>query len=178
MQRLETKNLILRRMEDRDINDLFEMRKDPRMIEFTDSKIDASLDETKEYVDKMNKGIDDNQWVIWAIELKKSNQVIGLISIWNLNKEERSGELGYGIIPDYQGRGLMKEALLYVADYGFHKMNLEDLYAYTEVNNIKSIKLLEKCNFREVDRIKEEGYYIKKTYEMVIYKLHQLEQNL
>ena len=60
----------------------------------------------------MNKGIDDNKWIIWAIEHNQSHKVLGTISIWNINEEQRSGELGYGIIPDYQGQGLMKESLL------------------------------------------------------------------
>jgi len=44
--------------------------------------------------------------------------VIGSISIWNINLKQKSAELGYGIIPAYQGLGLMKEALLTAADYG------------------------------------------------------------
>lgn len=58
---IETKNLTLRRMDHNDIVDLFEMRKDPRMNEYTDTKPDENINETIAYVDKMNKGIDDNK---------------------------------------------------------------------------------------------------------------------
>ena len=51
-------------------NDLFEMRNDPRMSEYIDTKLDETTDETKAYIDKMNKGIDNNKWIIWAIEHK------------------------------------------------------------------------------------------------------------
>ncbi len=34
-------------------------------------------------------------------------------------------------------------------------MKLKSIYAYTEVNNINSIKLLEKCNFKESGKILE-----------------------
>lgn len=168
---IETKNLILRKMNSKDAKDLFEMRKDSRMNEYTDTKLDENTYQTKDYIDKMNKGIDDNKWIIWAIEHKQSNKVIGSISIWNINEEERSGELGYGIIPDYQGQGLMKEALLEVVKYGFHIMDLKEVLAYTEENNLKSIKLLEKCNFLEIDRVWEEGYFSNRIYNMVVYKL-------
>lgn len=166
---IETKNLILRRMGHNDINELFIMRKDPRMNEFTDAKLEESTNDTKIYIDKMNAGIDDNKWYIWAIEHKQSKKLIGSISIWNIDIQEKNGELGYGIIPDFQGMGLMKEALLSVIDFGFNEFL--ELYAYTEEKNIKSIKLLEKCNFIEVDRKKEDGYYNKKVYNMVVYKL-------
>lgn len=55
-----------------------------------------------------------------------SQKVIGTISIWNINLEQRNAELGYGITPAYQNKGLMKEALLSVADYGFNVMNLSN----------------------------------------------------
>lgn len=168
---IETKNLILRRMKHNDINDLFEMRKDPRMNEHIDTKLEETTDETKLYIDKMNKGVDDNKWIIWAIEHKQSKKVIGSICIWNINKEQESGELGYGIIPDYQGRGLMKEALLSVVGYGLEVMNLRALEAYTEENNLKSINLLKKCYFIEVNRVNDDGYFNKRVYHMVVYRL-------
>lgn len=170
---IETKSLILRKLEHNDINDLFEMRKDPGMNEYTDTKPDNNIDETMAYFDKMNKGVDDNKWIIWAIQHKQSNKVIGSISIWNINIEQMSGELGYGIIPDYQGQGLMREALLSVVEYGFNIMNLKSLDAYTEENNLKSISLLEKCNFIEVNRVDDEGYFSNRVYHMVVYRLEK-----
>lgn len=170
---IETRNLLLRRMDYNDIQDLYEMRKDPRMIEYTDSKLEESVEETKAYIDKMNQGIDDNKWIVWAMEHKQSKKVIGSISIWNINREKNSGELGYGIIPDYQGLGLMKESLLKVVEYGLKKMKLGMLDAYTEENNIKSIKLLEKCNFVEIDRVEDIGYYNERIYHMMIFRLEK-----
>jgi len=168
---IETKNLILRKMNYTDVTDLYEMRKDPRMNEFVDTRIDENIDETKNYIDLMNKGIDENKWIIWAIEHKQSNKVIGTVSIWNINSEKNSGEVGYGIIPDFQGQGLMKESLLSVIEYGFNPMNLKELYAYTEENNLNSIKLLEKCDFVEVNRVDEEGSRCKRLFRMVVYRL-------
>lgn len=171
----ETKNLILRRINYNDINDLFEMRKDPAMNEYVDNKLEENREETKAYIDKMNKGIDDNKWIIWAIEHKESKKVIGTISIWNINMEQETGELGYGIIPQFQGRGLMKEALLTVTKYGFTVMELQAIDAYTEEHNIKSIKLLEKCNFSEINRVDDEGYFSNRVYHMVVYRLEKIE---
>lgn len=168
---IETKNLILRKMDHKDVNDLFEMRRDPRMNEYIDVKLDNNKDETNDYIDKMNKGVDDNKWIIWAVEYKHSNKVIGSISIWNIDMEQMSGELGYGIIPDYQGQGLMKEALLSVVKYGFKMINLKVLDAYTEENNLKSIKLLKKCDFIEVNRVDDDGYFSDRVYHMIVYRV-------
>lgn len=171
---IETKNLILRQMNYNDICDLFEMRKDPRMVEHTDIKLDETTHETKAYIDKMNEGVEHNRWIIWAIQYKKSKQVIGSICIWNINEAGNGGELGYGIIPDYQGKGLMSESLLSVVEYGFKVMKLKTLEAYTEENNFKSIKLLDSRNFIEINRIDDAGYFSKRVYHMIVFRLENM----
>ncbi|MDP4090837.1 MAG: GNAT family N-acetyltransferase [Bacillota bacterium] len=170
---IETKNLILRKMNYKDIDDLFSMRSDSRMNEYIDVKADESTDETKAYIDRMNRGVEENKWIIWAMEHRESEKVIGSVSIWNIDEARRSGELGYGIIPEYQGSGLMKEALLQAVGYGFDKMNLKTLEAYTEEKNIKSIGLLQRCGFIEVNRVDDPGYFSDRVYHMVVYRLEK-----
>jgi ribosomal-protein-alanine N-acetyltransferase len=160
-------------MDHKDRNDIFQMRKDPVMHEYTDTRPDETLEETDVYIGRMNRGVNENKWIIWAIEHKQSKKVIGSICIWNICMEKRIGELGYGIIPDYQGRGLMKEALLSVVEYGFNTMNLRALDAYTEENNIKSAKLLESCKFSEISRVDDQGYTNNRVYHMVVFRLEK-----
>ena len=170
---IETKNLLLRKMDQDDAQDFFEMRSNPRMNVYTDSKVDENIAETKSYIDKMNKGVDDRKWLIWAIEHNLSKKVIGSISIWNLKQEDVSGELGYGIIPDFQGQGFMKESLLSVIDYAFEEMKLNKLFAYTEEENENSIKLLEKSGFAEINRVDEPNKDNTRLYRMVVYRLER-----
>lgn len=168
---IETKHLLLRKITLGDTNDMFEMRKDPRMYEFLSTKVDENPEETITYIEKMNRGIDEEKWFIWAIEQKQSNKVIGTICIWNINKEEKTGELGYGIIPDYRGQGFMKESLVSVIEYGFEVMKLNIIEAYTEEHNEKSINLLESCEFVEVERVAEPGDSENQVFTMVVYRL-------
>ncbi|KAB3529390.1 GNAT family N-acetyltransferase [Alkaliphilus serpentinus] len=173
---IETKNLILRKMTIEDKHDIFQMRKDSIMHEYTDSKPDESIEETETYIDKMLNGIAENKWIIWAIEHKLSKKVIGTISIWNIDKEKRLAELGYGVIPVFQGKGLMKEALLGAVDYGFNAMKLKSLDAYTEENNISSNKLLENCKFKIIDKVEDQGYCNDRIYHMLMYRLENTIQ--
>lgn len=175
--KIETRNLFLRKMEHGDAEDLYEMRRDPLMNEHTDTKPDETINETRNYIDKMLKGVDNNEWILWSIEYKQTKKVIGTICIWNIRSGLESGELGYGIIPAYQGKGLMKEALSAVMEYGFEGMGLKALEAYTEVNNLKSVKLLESCGFVEVDRVDDEGYFNDRVYHMIVYKLEKSRNN-
>ncbi|MFZ5353648.1 MAG: GNAT family N-acetyltransferase [Bacillota bacterium] len=168
---IESRSLMLRRITQEDAEDIFKMRNDPQMHEFTDTKPDTDIEESRAYIDKMNKGIDEDKWIVWAIEHKPSGKVIGTISVWNIDIEQKSAELGYGIIPAYQGKGFMKEALGSIIDYGFNVMKLAALEAYTELSNLKSIRLLTACGFREVEKVDEKGYNNDKVFHMAVFRL-------
>jgi ribosomal-protein-alanine N-acetyltransferase len=60
---------------------------------------------------------------------------------------EDSWELGYSMLTQYHGKGLMSEALAAAVDYGFNTMNLQVIHAHTHKDNIASIRLLEKAKF-------------------------------
>jgi ribosomal-protein-alanine N-acetyltransferase len=173
---LFTQSLFLRQMVSTDASDLFEQRSDPRMHEYTDTSPDVSMDDTLVHLEKMIRGVKEDRWIIWAIEHCQSHKVIGSICIWNLNAEERSGELGYGILPAYQGKGFMKEALAAVLTYGFEKMNLSYLDAYTEAQNIRSQKLLESSGFHLIGKLEEPSQFNNRVFQMMIYRVKN--QNL
>lgn len=68
--------------------------------------------------------------------------------MWNLNEEENKAEVGYELLPDFQGKGIAQEALSAVITFGFEVMKLKTIEAYTHKENLKSTKLLEKFNFK------------------------------
>jgi ribosomal-protein-alanine N-acetyltransferase len=170
---LKTPRLILRAPEAADADDLYSMRKDPAMAEFTDSIPDQTITDTEKYIEKMNQGVLTDRWVVWAIESKETHRVIGSISLWNLDPIRKSGELGFGIHPAEQGKGLMKEALLAVLDYGFKKMRLATIEAYTEEENERANALLRSCRFLKVDQITEKGMFKQRDFVMNIYQIQK-----
>lgn len=167
---LETKRLRLRRMAQSDVEAFYDMRCAPEMHLHTDTKADQSLDETRAYIDKMNQGINEDKWLIWAIEVMETGIVIGSISIWNINLETMTAELGYGIAPSYQGQGFMKEALDCVTAFGLEVMGLAALEAFTEKDNVPSVRLLEKCQFVKTGEVDDEGYFSDRIFHMWIYR--------
>ncbi len=168
---LETERLILRKLTLADSLDAFAMRADPRMHRYTDTKPDQTISETESYIRKMTQGVDEGKWIIWAMERKDTHRVVGIVSIWNLDERHGTGDLGYGVHPDDQGQGLMKEALLKVASFGFEQMRLHTLTAFTEEGNLPSKKLLENCRFQETGRADDTGENNDQVYHMIEYTL-------
>ena len=171
--KLETKRLLLRQFILSDAADLFEIRSNPDVIDFTDQKLDEYIEDSIKFINIINLGIEKQKWINWAIVHKDTNKMIGSINLWNFNKNENKAEVGYSLNPLYQGKGLMSEALEKVIDYGLNVMELGSIEAWTEKRNLKSIKLLERNNFKYLRVEKEMGYYKKQNFYMNVYEINK-----
>ena len=169
---LKTPRLVLREMLLEDKEDIFRMQADPRMCEHSDSRPETEISGTEEYIERMAAGIHEGNWLIWAIENIESQRVIGTVCIWNFSKDKKIAELGYGIIPECRGKGLMKEALNRIIEFSFKDLKLEALDAYTEENNHSSIGLLKSCSFIDIDKVVDEGFYSNRNFTMVVFRLN------
>jgi ribosomal-protein-alanine N-acetyltransferase len=155
---ISTERLNLRKMNDKDKNEIFDLRSDENVSKYIDRPIAKSVEEALQYIEMINAGINRNDWVLWAITEKDNDKLIGTICIWNFSKEEAKGEVGYELSPKYQGMGIMQEAITAVLKYGFEKLKLKTIEGYVNQENIKSIQLLEKNQFSKVGmKEKSEG---------------------
>jgi len=168
---LETERLILRKMSPDDRDDFFTMRSDKRMHEYTDTTPDHDISQTDEYLAKMLRGVDENHWIIWAIQHRDSARVIGSVGIWGFDETQNTAELSYGIAPEFQGKGYMGEALVWVCEYAFGTLNLASLEAYTEQENTPSRKLLQHLCFIEAGRVDDRSEDGTRVYHMIRYRL-------
>jgi len=170
---LETERLILRKMSPDDRDDFFTMRSDKRMHEHTDTTPDHDISQTDEYLAKMLRGVDENRWIIWAIQHRASARVIGSVGIWNFNKTQTTAELSYGIAPEFQGKGYMSEALTRVIEYALNTLKLTALEAYTEAENTPSRRLLERIGFGEAGQVDDPSADGTRVYHMIVYLLQR-----
>jgi [ribosomal protein S5]-alanine N-acetyltransferase len=168
---LSTERLNLRSMCAEDAEDIFFLRSDKEMLQFLDRDPARSIDEARQWIRTINEGIDGNQSIAWAIALKNEPRLIGTITFWNIEKEHYRAEIGYGLHTQFQGRGLMQEAMTVVLDYGFNTMKLHSVEANVNPNNTRSIQLLEKNGFVREAYHRENYYYNGHFLDSAIYSL-------
>lgn len=83
----------------------------------------------------------------WALALIDSNTYIGKISLFQISKQNRRGEIGYLLGRKYWGNGLMTEAMAAVLSYAFDDLKLHRIEVDTDPENLPSLALLEKFGF-------------------------------
>lgn len=142
-----TQRLILRPLTLQDEQEIFELRSNDAVNQFLDRPKAQSLKDAQQFIQKITDTIQKNEGVYWVIALQHDPKLIGSIALWNFAPEENMAEIGFELHPQYQGQGIMREALTKVIEFCFTTIQLQTIEAWTHINNVSSIRLLEKNHF-------------------------------
>lgn len=168
---LKTNRLVLRKMLNSDAEALFNFRSDPRVMLYIGRPLMQEVAEAEKFVTDIQAMFDRNDGVHWAISLRNDPAMIGIISIWKIDKTNHRGEIGYMLGPDQQGAGIMTEAVQAVMQYAFETVHLHSLEANVNPDNAASIKLLERNGFVREAYFRENFYFEGKFEDSAIYSL-------
>ncbi len=143
---LTSHRLQLKSFEKDDLPRIFSLRSSKEVAKYLDRPLMAHQQEATSYLHKMQSGVSEGEWIIWGIHFKEEG-FVGSICLWNLSKEKSTADIGYEMLPSFQGRGIMSEAIPLVLQYGFEEMGLHRIEAEVVAQNLPSIHLLEKFDF-------------------------------
>ena len=146
---LKTERLTLRQLLSSDANEIFALRSDPNVNKYLDREPGKSIDDAKTFIQIINENIQRNDSIYWAITLSDTDKLIGTICLFNFSDDNEMAEIGYELLPGYQGLGIMQEATSKVIDFGIQHIGLNSIKAYTHSENQRSTRLLEKFNFKK-----------------------------
>jgi ribosomal-protein-alanine N-acetyltransferase len=166
--------LILRRLTQEDAPEIFYFRSDPVILQYLGREPARDIEEVKPFIDLINTNIDTNESILWGIALKESpGKLIGTICFWQLQKENYRSEIGYLLDPLHWKKGIMKEAINTVLEYGFSVMGLHSVEARLTALNTASAAVLEATGFVREGYFKEDFFYNGKFEDTAVYsKLH------
>ena len=147
---IKTERLFLRKILKSDCDVILFLRSDAtvtKYIERPEDRKTKDLSDAIKFIEKLNEYLDTNKSISWGIALKNTQQIIGTICLWNFSHKNNTAEVGYDLNPKHQNKGIMSEALKVIVDYGFKKLKLDKIEAFTHNENENSKKLLEKNGF-------------------------------
>lgn len=144
---LTTGNLILRELRNADAKAIFRLRSDKKVSRFIKRDPLSKTKEADRFISWVNSKIEINSMIYWVISLEGSSELLGTVCLWNFASDHTSAELGYEMLPKFQGKGIMSKAVKCVVKYGFETLGLEFIEAYTHKDNKRSTQLLQKLGF-------------------------------
>jgi [ribosomal protein S5]-alanine N-acetyltransferase len=164
---LTTDRLILRQLLTTDDSAIFVHRSDDLVNKYLEGFRHSSIEETRAFIDRVQNEVKNDKTILWVITEKGNDRFIGTVCLWNISREEDKAETGYTLVPAFQRKGYMNEALAKVIDFGFNTMKLRTIEAYTHKDNKGSIQLLIKNKF-----LKDTTCKIEDKIDRVIFKLN------
>lgn len=122
---LTTERFTLRQLKIEDENEIFILRSDENIAKYLDRPRANSIDDARQFIQKINSSISKNELIYWAITHKDDEKLIGTICLWKISTGQSNAEVGFELLPDHQGKGVMQGVLPKIIDFGFKTIKLQ-----------------------------------------------------
>ncbi|HYG49911.1 MAG TPA: GNAT family protein [Flavobacteriales bacterium] len=156
---LEAPRLILRAITPEVYKNAYANWSDEEIKKFFGYANDEVLNEELE---KYEKGLStwNRSFVNFQLLEKPSGKIIGWCGFHTWATNHFRAEMGYAIADnEYKNKGLMKEAIKPIVEYGFNEMKLHRIEALVAADNVPSIKLITGMGFTK-ESVLRQHYYV------------------
>ena len=145
---LETERLVLRRWEESDAEDLYNLANNPDVGPIAGWPPHQSVEESLDVIKNVFNGQE-----CYAICLKEDGKAIGAIELKLNGHTDRTDkddecELGYWIGKPFWGQGLLPEAARALLRHAFEDLGMRKVWCESDVNNARSKRVQEKVGFQ------------------------------
>ena len=145
--RFSTQRLVLRSITEHDAAEILGIRSDVDINQFLHRNPPKNSYEALDFILSIKKKTINKEILFLGIASQNHPQLLGTICLWKFSKDRTTAELGYELLPAYHGKGIVSEVVQFILNYGFKNLDLKKIDAFTNRNNLNSIKLLEKSKF-------------------------------
>lgn len=168
---LESDRLVLRQITKNDVNAVFMLRSNPQTMQYIPRPLAKTNADAMDLIELISEKIAQNTDINWAITVKNSTELVGIIGHYRINHENYRSEIGYILHPIFHNRGIITEAIKLILHYGFDSLKLHSVEAIIDPSNYASEKVLLKNGFVKEAHFIENGFYNGKFIDSAIYSL-------
>lgn len=168
---LETERLLLRRVAESDYPEIMELRGNAETMKYIPRPLVTNKQEAIDHFKIIDDKIEKNEGINWAITLKGIPKLIGIIGHYRIQPENYRCEIGYMILPEYNGKGIVTEAVKVVLEYGFDELQMHSIEGVIDPENKASERVLQKNGFVKEAHFIENEFAQGKFWDTVIYSI-------
>jgi ribosomal-protein-alanine N-acetyltransferase len=151
---IKTERLLLRQFVDNDLENVFKGLSHPEIIKYYGVSF-QTLEATKEQM-TFFADLEKNETGIWWAVCSADNKTFyGAGGLSSLNKEHKKAEIGFWLISEFWGNGIMKEAMPLICNYGFYNLELHRIEGFVESENKNCKNAMAKLDFQHEGTMKE-----------------------
>ena len=110
---------------------------------------------------------------LFAIREKASNDLIGIFVECEVDRENKSLEIGYGLGSRHWGKGYMTEVVKAMLSYYFTQTDFQTVYASSFPENIASKRIMKKCGMTFSHVNEKEFSYQGRERALIYYRIRK-----
>ncbi|KAF2519477.1 GNAT family N-acetyltransferase [Flavobacterium salilacus subsp. salilacus] len=176
MVTLQGENIYLRALEPDDLEFIYQMENDEKVWDVSNTITPYSRFLIRQYLENAHQDIFEAKQLRLAICKNQTFETIGLIDLFDFDPLNQRA--GVGIIikeTDNRNSGYGSQALALLIDYAFTRLQLHQLYANINPDNVSSIALFTNFGFACIgikkDWVKKENQYADEAMYQLIHQL-------
>jgi len=166
---LHTERLILREVTMDDVDAVFAIRSDERVMKYIGKPRAKDIKDSVELIERLKKGREDSSSITWGIATKGDPTLIGMIGYYRIQLDHYRGEIGYTLHADHWRKGIMSEAIKAVIAHGYGGLGFHSIEARTDPRNSASNALLLSNEFVREGLFKENYYWNGEFLDSAVY---------
>ena len=137
----------LRRLDERDIDALFDLHADPRVMRHWSFARWSGRAQAIAHVERITRECASLETYPWAATLAGDDRLVGTCTLSGVHRERHRGVVSYALVPALWGRGLAREMLGLALDHAFDALGLRRIEADIQADNHASRHLAERLGF-------------------------------
>ena len=155
------KNIILRKLKITDADQMYKWASDKEVAKYVLWNAHENINDTQEYINSCIQKYQKEKYFMWGIELIETSELIGTISVVEIDENNNLCEVGYVIGKKWWGNGYATKTLKYVINYLLDFIGFDEVICKVQSLNSASIRVMKKCGMSYKDL--ETGFIDKST---------------
>lgn len=151
---IKTDRLLLRQFVENDIENVFKGLSHPDVVKYYGVSY-QTLEATKKQMDFFADLEKNETGIWWAVCSADNKTFYGAGGLNSLSAAHKKAEIGFWLISDYWGKGIMTEAMPLICNYGFDNLGLHRIEGIVETDNRNCKNALAKLDFQHEGTMKE-----------------------
>jgi [ribosomal protein S5]-alanine N-acetyltransferase len=152
---LDAARISLRWISDADTDAFYAIYSNPEVMRYWSTPPLADRQAAVDLINKIREDWGRRLILKWGIARRTDDQLIGSVTLFNLDFDHRRAEIGYALGRPFWGLGYMNEALQALFAYAFRVLNLHRIEADVDPRNAASIQTLERLGFQREGHLRE-----------------------
>lgn len=167
MRILENIELLVKPIEESDLNELLQLRWDEDVAEYLIHEPIGMNQQMKWFNNISSRDI------VMTVFLKENDElkIIGTVGLYNINMIHQIATIKLRISKNVQGRGLGNKLFIMILDYAFDTLNLRKICSDSFTDNTRVINIIDKLGFKKEGTLLRHYYHKGEFRDADIYNL-------